>query len=613
LSRRKQFWIDQKKTVSELEVKLKDQECLGKEQQNVCTKQSKNIDDLKDLISIEVTRLLERTNLEVEIKSDLEALLAEVSEKEAEVETWILETKKIKKIESVIVNQLMFQVQLLRNVKDDIKLLHESVKVKRMVLADVEKTIVSTNKRSNEFRALYESLDGEKNVILTAISASVLSKNELQKQIAECELELQVLRRAYEEKQNVLTKERDCHVSDRNFRATSRVEITNIKAVLSRMKEETEYQHKNIRNLKSILEALSRDAINESMRNGLLYERNSILYEQLNDKKSEIHFLLLRVNTQEESLKRGNLSLIQKQEDIHSLEIQCLAAERYIHMKKTIESEIKQMQEKIIDLRAQRTDELNQIVILSKCIENPSKCEQSGRWRDLGGEDLDDEQLDAKKLFLLQRLDENRELYLERDAILEDFVSKKGLLQREQESIIEIGKPALRELEDCQARVREATRSLMALVSELSMYHATELQLEEEKEMKQEQLSRSYEYISSDQPPSLNAAKALRLARKRRNEDARTGVEADSVGKYMQENTDGKGYYTANYISRTTAEPRPTTYIPDVGVKIPKPFGNMAPFKASCPQKACRKCAPVTQANDTTTNIESTIEFPLDL
>lgn len=603
-----------KRNVDELEVKLKDQEFLVKEQQKLCIEHSKSIENLKDIVNIEVTRLLERTNLEVEIKTDLEALLAEVSEKEAEVETWILETKKFKKMESAIATQMNFQTHILRSIKDEMRMLQKCFKLKRMVLADTKTAIASTNKRSNEFIALYESLEGEKSRIFTAISASVRSKTELQKQIAKQELELQITRRTNDEKRNVLTKERDYHDNDRNSRATLRVEITNLKGLIVRKKEEIDYQDKNIRNLKSILEAVSRDAISESMKNRLLYERNSILREQLNDKKSEIHSLLLRVNIQEETLKRGNLSLVQRKEDIHSLEIQCLAAERYTHMKKSIDCEIKQLQDKIVDLRAQQRDELSQIIILSKCIEDPTKFGQSSRWRELEGEDLDDEQLDAKMLLLMQRLDDNREQYLERDAIIEDLLYRKTILLKEKEYIIEKGRPAVKELEDCQASVREITRSLMALVSELSMYHATALQLEEDKEMKQDQLSRSYESMRNGQPPSINAAKALRLtARKRRNEEARFLTDEDLVDTCMQENKDGKRYYTGHNALRTTADPRPSTYMPDVGPEILKPFGNMAPFKAFCHKKSCRKSTPVLQANSTTGNLEPTITSVFDI
>lgn len=569
-----------KKTVGELETKLKDQELWAKEQRHLYTEQSKSIENLKDIINIEVTRLLERTNLEVEIKTDLEELLAEGTEKEVEVETWILETKKFKKIETALGNQLNVRRQHLRSIKDDIKMLYESIKLKRMVLAETKKAIGSTNQRSHEFRALCESLEGEKNGISAAISASVLSENELQKQIEKCGLDLQVSRQAREEKQYVLAKERDCHDSDRTLRATSRVEITNIKAALSMMTEETGHQDKNIRNLKAILDSARRAAMNESMRNGLLYERNSVLSEQLNDKKSEIHTLLLRVNIQEETIKRGNLSLIQRKEDAHSLEIKCHAAERYIHLKKSIQYEIKQLREKIVDLKAQRSDELNQLTILSKCIEDPNNFEQNGRWKELGGEDLDNEQLDAKKLLLQQRLDENREQYLERDAILDDLLSQIALLQTEKDSIIVKGRPALKELEDCQAAARDTTRSLMALVSELSMYHATALQLEEERELKQDELSRSIESMRNGQPSSIPTTKALGLAsQKRRNEEANfiTGNEDQvPMDTLMQEYKNVNGYYPACNSSRTTAEPRPSAYIPDVGPQILKPFGNMA-------------------------------------
>jgi hypothetical protein len=47
----------------------------------------------------------------------------------------------------------------------------------------------------------------------------------------------------------------------------------------------------------------------------------------------------------------------------------------------------------------------------------------------------------------------------------------------------------------------------------------------------------------------------------------------------IYQNEFGKLYYPAKYALRTTAEPRPSAYIPDCGLELPTPYGRMAPFK----------------------------------
>ncbi len=218
-------------------------------------------------------------------------------------------------------------------------------------------------------------------------------------------------------------------------------------------------------------------------------------------------------------------------------------------------------------------NEARQIQNLSSYLENPSECRN---YRELGGEDMDKQQIEAKTKILLQRLSDNKEQLLEKEVTLEELITDMDELEREIELERIKTQPAVKKLNDYQGRIRETTRSMMALVSELSMYQATALKLEDEKGKREEQLTYQRTMVSSGQAPSDVALLEFRRIERKQS---KIPQHLDNLDPQAQINDFGRVYYPANYALRTSAEPRPTAYIPDVGLEIPKPYGAMAPFK----------------------------------
>lgn len=233
-------------------------------------------------------------------------------------------------------------------------------------------------------------------------------------------------------------------------------------------------------------------------------------------------------------------------------------------------NDINAYKEKISKLECELDIQKNKVKTLSSQIENPI---DSDRWKELGGEDLDDEQLDAKINVLVQRLSEGKEQLIEREVLLEETKAETLKLQENMKLTSKTTQPMVKRLNDYQNRLRDVTRSMMALVSELSMYQAISLKLEEEREQQEELLQQSRRLVSEGKPPGDDALRDLRrLLREKKSSAISTEKSSDDFGHV---------YYPASYALRTTAEPRPTAYIPDSGIEIPKPYGAMAPFKPS--------------------------------
>jgi hypothetical protein len=109
---------------------------------------------------------------------------------------------------------------------------------------------------------------------------------------------------------------------------------------------------------------------------------------------------------------------------------------------------------------------------------------------------------------------------------------------------------------------------MLASVSELSMYQATALRLQQEKISREKALEEARWRMEHGDAPTADAVKEF-------NRDERKRVHVAEASMRREEEV----MQTVG-ILQSTAEPRPTAYIPD-DIGIPKPYGNLAPFKPS--------------------------------
>ena len=121
-------------------------------------------------------------------------------------------------------------------------------------------------------------------------------------------------------------------------------------------------------------------------------------------------------------------------------------------------------------------------------------------------------------------------------------------------------------------RLRNITRKMMAAVSELSMYQASAIKLEQEKEEKETLLDLATQKVQQGLPPTDDAEyEWLRMERDRQRQ------RDQFFEKTERENLEAA---LATNITRTTADTRPNAYIPD-DVGLPRPYGVSLPFKPS--------------------------------
>ena len=192
------------------------------------------------------------------------------------------------------------------------------------------------------------------------------------------------------------------------------------------------------------------------------------------------------------------------------------------------------------------------------------------RWRPLDGEDPDGEMLQAKMSVLEERLDKKREQLVEKELILEEISALTEKIRTQAISKRDSAKYLADTLNSLQSRIRDVTKSMLSSVSELTMYQATALRLQQEKAHREKMLEEATWRVDHGEAPHDDAVKDWDRKERKRLLAIESTMRREESLRLTQ--TDGSG------LPKTTAEPRPTAYIPD-DVGIPKPYGNLAPFK----------------------------------
>merc|ERR1712118_334712 len=159
--------------------------------------------------------------------------------------------------------------------------------------------------------------------------------------------------------------------------------------------------------------------------------------------------------------------------------------------------------EEVLRLRESLNEVRKRADSLSIELENPSSVMR--KWRQLGGEDLDAETLHAKIQLNEERLNDKKEALLEKELILEEVSALSDKLRQQaidgRQGTLELSQ----KVNLFQAKIKDMTRKMMATVSELSMYQATAMKFQTERDEVQEKVMQARENMEAGLPPTDTA------------------------------------------------------------------------------------------------------------
>lgn len=504
----------------------------------------------------------------------------------------------------------------------------EDLKVKNLILMDLDKQTVETFVRLKNCSGKYEKMKNQRNKLANLTQSSAQALAEMKEKIKILQNEVEILRAESLAKDKASAEETRLHLAAQNTRDALRVQQNKYVHDLRGKREEESAQMMEIIKLNNIINAAEQQMMSLRKDYAHAVDNRNLTGIQLIDRNDELCILYEKHNIQANILNNGDEQLRKLQEEVTSVQRDIAetkrrieAARRKIPSLDTYAATMRKLQALEADLEKERAlgaelcDKLESPAaaaapgsdsaaasgpaatmgagVLAGTLREEGKEsghageQREGRSRILKGMDPEPEQLAAKIEVLEERLNDKKEQLLEKELVLDEVSSLSDKLRMQaaetRGSTLELAK----KVNEVRASIRAVTRKMMAAVSELSMYQASALRLEQERGEKERALQDARQRLGAGEAPTDDAEHEwVRLQRERsRRHEALLAGRASAEEQQLD----------LTLLSRSTAEPRPNAYIPEE-LGIPKPYGALAPFKPTVQGSAMRHIrAPKTQ------------------
>ncbi|XP_077311214.1 cilia- and flagella-associated protein 58 [Lithobates pipiens] len=392
----------------------------------------------------------------------------------------------------------------------------EDIKVREMQIFDYKKKIAEAETKLKQQQNLYEAVRSDRNLY---------SKNliEAQDEITEMKRKLKIMNHQVDQlKEEIFSKETalvKIHLDHQRIekeKESLRAELQKLKQQATETQQLIDSQKAEERRLLKILSDADAERLRQKKELDQVISERDILGTQLVRRNDELALLYEKIKIQQSILNKGESQYKQRVEDIRllKLEIKKLRREKGI-LTKTV-ANVDDLRRELYHMQRELLKERTRCRALEEELENPMNVH---RWRKLEASDPSTYELIHKIHTLQKRLISKTEEVVEKELLLQEkeklYVELKLILARQP------GPEAAEQLQIYQQTLREKTKQLKALSSEVNMY---------------ESQSQEYKYEVERLANELQNVKKKYLAQKRKEQQAREKERSmmDTDPQYLQ-------------------------------------------------------------------------------
>ncbi|KAL4226619.1 hypothetical protein ACF0H5_014602 [Mactra antiquata] len=456
----------------------------------------------------------------------------------------------------------------------------EDLKTKQLQIQDHEKKHKEMQIKLKDFAKLYDVIKNERNKCVNLIQTSTQKAAEMREKIKILQNEIEILRTAVTQKDRQLQKQRLKHMNSIVMRDSLRNEVAKQQRIEEEMHEKREQQKMDISKLNTMINQAEEQMTKLRNRYEKAITHRNERGIKLIERNEEVCIFYEKVNIQDQMIRNGNVELQAREEEIRFIQMQLNEEKRSIGVLRAQTPNKNNLEQELVTLQIQLQQCQDRMLELEKDLENPY---DEKRVRYLEGKDLPPAEMHEKIEDLETRLAEKEENLLEKDLIFEQVNRLVGRVRNKAETGKDDTLDLAKRVNELQFKIKDTTRKMMAMVSEVSMNQANALKLQQSLKEKESELEQCYIRMEKGEPPSEEIEHDwLKYLR----DEERRAFEHEEK-RLMEE--EEEQYQIAGGVT-TTAEPRPNAYIPDDDseLPIPRPYGKHAPFKPSEPGTTIR-------------------------
>ncbi|XP_052779091.1 coiled-coil domain-containing protein 146-like [Mya arenaria] len=447
----------------------------------------------------------------------------------------------------------------------------EDLKTKQLLIQDHEKKHKEMQIKLKDFAKLYDVIKNERNKCVNLIQTSTQKAAEMREKIKILQNEIEILRTAVTQKDRYLQKQRLKHMNSVVMRDSLRNEVAKQQRIEEEMHDKRDQQKMDIGKLNMMINSAEEQMTKLRNRYEKAITHRNERGIKLIERNEEVCIFYEKVNIQDQMIRNGSVELQAREEEIRFIKMQQNEENRSIAVLRAQLPNKTSLEQDLVTLQIQLQQCQDRMLELEKQLENPY---DESRVRYLEGKDLPPAEMHEKIEDLETRLSEKEEQLLEKDLVFEQVTRLVGRVRNRAETGKDDTLDLAKKVNELQARIKDTTRKMMAMVSEVSMNQANAMKLQQSLKERESDLEQCYIRMEKGEPPSEEIERLwLKLLR---DEERRI---FDQEEKRLIEEEEEQ-YQIAGGVT-TTAEPRPNAYIPDDDseLPIPRPYGKHAPFK----------------------------------
>uniref|UniRef100_A0A8C7FNB8 Cilia and flagella associated protein 58 n=1 Tax=Oncorhynchus kisutch TaxID=8019 RepID=A0A8C7FNB8_ONCKI len=343
----------------------------------------------------------------------------------------------------------------------------EDIKMREMQIFEYKKKIAEAETKLKQQQNLYEAVRSDRNLYSKNLIEAQDEITEMKRKLKIMNHQIDQLREEINSKESALVKEHLEFQRVEKEKEALKAELQKMKQQAQETKQFIDNQEAEERKLLKIISDADAERLRQKKELDQVISERDILGTQLVRRNDELALLYEKIKIQQSMLNKGEIQYNQRVEDIRLLkmEIKKLRREKGI-LAKTV-ANVEDLRREVYHMQKELLKERTRCRALEEELENPMNVH---RWRRLEVYLFHTYELIQKIHSLQRRLITKSEEVVEKELLLQEkeklYVELKHILSRQP------GPEAAEQLQIYQQTLRQKTKQLKALSSELNMYES---------------------------------------------------------------------------------------------------------------------------------------------
>lgn len=343
----------------------------------------------------------------------------------------------------------------------------EDVKLKEMQITEMGKKVTESEQKLKQQQQLYEAVRSDRNLYSKNLIESQDEIAEMKRKFKIMSHQIEQLKEEITAKDHALVKEHFDHAKVEKEKEGLRNELSKMKKLLEDNGETIDSQNAELLKLTSMIQKMDGMAIQQRNEYEQVVNERDILGTQLIRRNDELALLYEKIKIQQSTLRKGEAQYQERLNDIRVLKLKAKDLMRELMISRKQGSQTDDLKREVFRLQKDLLQEKTKVKALSEELENPMNVH---RWRKLEGSDPATYEMIQKIQTLQKRLIMKTEEVVEKDLLIQEkeklYVELKNILARQP------GPEVAEQLSVYQHNLKEKTRQMKAMASELNMHQA---------------------------------------------------------------------------------------------------------------------------------------------